>query len=170
MSYEFEVFTECPDYPDLFMIGNFGTLFSIRTFQDLALTPNHNGYLTHASKIGGRKGKSFCLRAHVQVAKAFVPNPLNLPFVNHKDTDKTNNRWDNLEWVTHQGNIDHAQALGLYEGKKGFDSPHAALDEESVKAILELVGTMSYRAIAREFEIGKDTVRRVALGIRYNGI
>jgi hypothetical protein len=40
----------------------------------------------------------------------FVPNPDNLPFVNHKDEDKYNNRADNLEWVTHKENLNYGTA------------------------------------------------------------
>jgi hypothetical protein len=44
---------------------------------------------------------------HRLMAKAFVPNPLNLPEVNHKDLNKANNSVSNLEWVTHQQNQKH---------------------------------------------------------------
>lgn len=43
------------------------------------------------------------------VAKVFIPNPDNLPEVNHKNRDIHNNRVDNLEWVTQEDNINHAQ-------------------------------------------------------------
>lgn len=44
------------------------------------------------------------LKAHILVAKAFIPNPENKPFVHHKDGDRGNNVVDNLEWVSYQEN------------------------------------------------------------------
>lgn len=45
---------------------------------------------------------------HRLVAETFIPNPDNLPQVNHKDCNKDNNHVDNLEWVSGRDNLDHA--------------------------------------------------------------
>ena len=51
--------------------------------------------------------------AHRLIAMAFIPNPLGLPQINHKNGIKTDNRPENLEWVTNQQNRDHAVVTGL---------------------------------------------------------
>ena len=51
------------------------------------------------------KGKRKNYLVHRLVAKAFIPNPLSLPQVNHKDENKLNNHVDNLEWCTASYNL-----------------------------------------------------------------
>lgn len=54
------------------------------------------------------------LKIHREVAKAFLPNPFGLSEVNHIDGNKSNNNVSNLEWISHQDNINHALVSGLY--------------------------------------------------------
>lgn len=60
-------------------------------------------------RINGDKGKPYLI--HRLVANAFIPNPLGLKDVNHKNGIKTDNRVENLEWVTHRENMVHAHKL-----------------------------------------------------------
>lgn len=60
-----------------------------------------------------KNSKSKCVNVHILVAKAFIPNPDNKSEVNHVDGDKLNNSCSNLEWVTHQENMNHAWRTGL---------------------------------------------------------
>ena len=63
------------------------------------------GYLQLDLRLDGRKSEHRVhLAIHRLVARAFLPNPENLPQVNHKDEDKENNRVDNLEWCTNKYN------------------------------------------------------------------
>lgn len=69
-----------------------------------------NGYLyVHLSKVGVRK----TVKNHRVVAETFIPPIEGKTEVNHKDGCKQNNNWENLEWSTRQGNIDHAIETGL---------------------------------------------------------
>lgn len=68
---------------------------------------------------------------HRLVAKYFIPNPENLPQVNHKDCNKSNNCESNLEWISRKGNIDHAHAEGRMK-KRYEHGPVTVLNEAEV--------------------------------------
>lgn len=57
-------------------------------------------------------GKNFNLYIHRIVATCFIPNPDNLPEVNHIDNDPTNNAVSNLEWCTHEYNVAYREKYG----------------------------------------------------------
>jgi hypothetical protein len=71
---------------------------------------NNRGYMTlRLSK--DRRAYTKCV--HRLKAEAFIPNPFNKRYINHKNGNKLDNRLENLEWVTHAQNIRHAYDYGL---------------------------------------------------------
>lgn len=66
---------------------------------------NKTGYPCVGLKMGG---KQKILLVHRLVAQAFIPNPENKPYINHKDGTRDNNNVDNLEWCTQKENVYHA--------------------------------------------------------------
>lgn len=94
------------------LASNLGRVKSLmRDGRILRAQRNKKGYLVIRSTIN-REKKTF--RVHRIVATLFVPNPDNLPQVNHIDGDKTNNCATNLEWITNYDNAHHAIANGLW--------------------------------------------------------
>lgn len=86
-----------------------------RSEQILSNCPNSQGYIG-VGLSNGNVRKSF--KVHRLVAEAFIPNPQNLPEVNHKNCVKSDNRVENLEWVSRSQNIQHAFDNGLNRPNK----------------------------------------------------
>ena len=82
-----------------------------------------------------KKHKYFLL--HRLLAEGFIPNPNNLPQINHKDGNGLNFALDNLEWCTPGQNLKHAHDTGLFKPNyaKGTQIPSAVINEEIARKI-----------------------------------
>lgn len=92
----------------------------------------HGGYLYVSF---GVKGKTVNLRVHRVVATCFIPNPNNLPEVNHKDNNRTNNAVSNLEWCTSKYNNTY---------KKNFGTSQAEIQGHHIIAVNLETGKVLY--------------------------
>lgn len=85
-----------------YLVSNNGEVKNKKTGRILRGSYDKDGYLHVTLRLGLEKYKTPSI--HRLVAEAFIPNPDNLPQVNHKDENKTNNNIENLEWCTPQYN------------------------------------------------------------------
>lgn len=96
-----ETWKDVAGYEGLYQVSDRGNVRSRRRRGSSGgvLKPkvNRDGYLYI---VLYREGEWKPILIHRLVAQTFIPNPLNLPQVNHKDEDKTNNAANNLEWCT----------------------------------------------------------------------
>lgn len=115
-----EVWKDIPGYEGLYKISNTGKIISVRTNKLRATSVNNSGYETvHLYK--NTVDTSYTV--HKLVALAFIPNPNNLPEINHINENKLDNRVENIEWCNrkynqvYSGNIEKWTKAGAHGGK-----------------------------------------------------
>lgn len=123
------------EYP-LYMASNLGRIKNIKTNHILTGGFDKDGYKQVTLQTGD---KQVCRRVCRLVAQTFIPNPNNLPCVNHKDEIKTNDYDWNLEWCTYQYNNIYGNRLKTcstevwcVEMKKKFNSTRSAERETGI--------------------------------------
>ena len=118
---------------------------------------SNNGYV----RVGLWKNNKVSFKSvHRLVAIHFIPNPDNLPEVNHKDGDKENcNDW-NLEWNTHEQNINHAIENSL--SSSGERNGRAKLTYEQVEEIKK--SSLSQRKLANIYNVCQTSIGRIKTG------
>lgn len=141
------------DFNNNYAVSNFGNVMNVNTKK--LLSPQNRGYLFvtlfNASNTRGNKGYRKNYRIHRLVAKYFIENPENKPYVNHKDGNKHNNHVDNLEWVTEQENTIHENKL------ISTQRPIKAIKLED-NSVIEIFESLS--ECARFFNCNKSYIHR----------
>lgn len=116
-----ESWADIPGYEGLYQASTFGNIRSIYGRKKRLRPAKYSRkYLQVTLYNGGRKE---CCAVHRLVALAFLPNPQNLPEVNHKDENKLNNRLDNLEWCTRAYNNSYGTAIERHVQNTDYYSP-----------------------------------------------
>lgn len=101
-----EIWKDIKGYEGLYQISSLGKVKSLKFGKEKILKPRKNtfGYL---ESVLCKNGNSKSFKIHRLVAEAFIPNPNNLPCVNHKNENKILNTVENLEWCTYKYNINY---------------------------------------------------------------
>jgi len=161
-----EEWIEIPGYEGKYQASNFGNIKSVnritktvagqRTYKGKVLSAalHSHGYLVVNLRLGAKGGKVFYV--HRLVALCFLGK--SDLFVNHKNTNKTDNNIANLEYVTNKENNLHAWKNGVLCGK-------ARLNEQERSEIRKLrAAGLSLKTIAKQFNMSESAISEVARG------
>lgn len=116
---------------------------------------------------------------HRLVAMCFLDNPNNYPVVNHKDGNKQNNHYTNLEWCTVRYNNLHAIENNLYKGYRGENNPHCKLREQDVLDIRKRYeifcqnkddDSKFYQNLSKEYNVKPYTIKDICKRITWKNI
>jgi hypothetical protein len=146
----------------LYRVSNWGNVKSFKRYPD-GKTMKKNVVGTGYNYVQLRKdGRTYGKRIAVLVANAFIPQVNGKDLVNHKDGNKRNDYFENLEWCTPSENIIHAHRTGLKIGVRGERNPHSKLSEYDVKNIRKRRRSgSSLRELAEHYGISHTTVRSI---------
>lgn len=172
-----EVFKDVKGFEGLYQVSNLGRIRSLkrtvnkgkchRTWDEhfLRYGVDSKGYFRTALS---KDGHSQTVKVHRLVAEAFLPNPQNLPQVNHKDGNKQNNSVENLEWCDAPYNMQHAVSNGLHNGLKGEQNPSSKLTKEDVQFIRDNYiprhPEFGTEGLAKKFGVHRKTISRINTG------
>lgn len=99
-----EIWKPVNGYETLYEVSDLGNVRNARRKKLLSPYTGNSGYKRVKLYRYGIRERFL---VHRLVAQVFIPNPQNLPQVNHKDENKTNNRADNLEWCDNKYNMNY---------------------------------------------------------------
>lgn len=168
MDFENESWKEIEGYGGRYQISNYGRVWNVVTQQYMKPQLKKTGY--YSLNLMKPNKKIVSERLHRLVALYFCDKPEGCNIVNHLDSDKTNNRADNLEWTTISGNTRHC-----FEHNEAF---RQQVLDNSIKAANKIVLTLEvrdkdgflvgvyrgYQETARLLGVNEKTVRNIAAG------
>ena len=125
-------------YEGVYEVSENGDVRNVKKEKVLKPQKHRGGY---RQIILWRQNKFKALYMHRLVAMSFIENPLCKKQVNHIDGDKSNNRINNLEWVTASENEKHAYNIGLKELCK------QKISERCSKEVLDLYSGIFYKSL-----------------------
>lgn len=158
-----EIWESIEGYKGLYEVSNLGRVKRIKSNKErlLKVRKNRYGYIYFIlSKNNIPKSKT----VHRLVARAFLANPQNKPQVNHKNGIKTDNRLNNLEWLTISENHKHAYKIGL-KYQEGENSGNPSLNEKQVRAVKHCLKLgMTNIDISKYFPVTHQQISCIKLG------
>lgn len=164
-----EQWKDIQGYEHEYQISNKGQVRSLKTSIMLKPMTCTNGYLIACLWKDGKQ-KKFLI--HRLVAIHFLDNPAQLEDVNHKDECKTNNKVENLEWVSHCNNMNYGNVRKkISSSNAGRIANNRKLSINQIKQIRKLIEQKTrYKEIAKKMKVSVTTVQRIASRVYYKEV
>ena len=161
-----EIWKDVKNYEDLYQVSNLGQVKSKKSGRILKTPPIKTGYLRLNLLKNGKPKQAY---VHRIVAEVFIPQKIGKSEINHIDGDKTNNRIENLEWVTHKENILHSHRIGLNKPNqvKGSKVVNAILTEEQAQIIIDSRGLCSAKQLSEKFNTSVGNIYYIWQGLSW---
>lgn len=137
-----------------YAVNEEGVVVNTNSGKVLKPSLNENGYV-YVSFWKNKKGHTRTV--HRLVASAYIPNPLDKPFVNHLDANRSNPHKDNLEWCTQSENIKHAYNIGNLSQKQNFTP------EDLTWLLSEFLNNRTMTVLASDMKVG---LSRMTINLR----
>lgn len=155
-----ELWQDIKGFEGIYWISNFSRIKSQinnNIPRLIKTTATHGGY---RYVILCNKAK-YVKRVHRLVAETFIPNPFNLPQINHINGVKTDNRLENLEWCTSSQNATHAYQNKLRVPTQGEINGQSKLTTDDVNKILKLRGSISSYKLGQHYGLKHNTILNI---------
>lgn len=156
-----EIWKDVLGFEGIYKVSSLGNIKNIKRKRLLGKHLNTGGY-QHA--VLSKQGKRTYCRVHRLIAQTFLGHSNGL-HVNHKNGIKTDNRVENLEWITPKENSLHAtRILRPRRRQKGEQNSGARLSVEDVRQIKQLLsnGELSQTEIGKRFDVAISTIGRIS--------
>lgn len=168
-----EIWRDICGYEGIYQVSNFGRVKSLHFDRErlLKLRQDYKGYVY---VVLHKDGECKPCKVHRLVAETFILNSEGKPQVNHIDGNKSNNRVENLEWVTNSENKKHSYENGICKPNCGTKNVMSRLTAADVRYIrsnyIPYDKKSGERALAKRFNVSKTLIGNIIKGKTYRDV
>jgi hypothetical protein len=153
-----EVWTIVPSYPQYF-VSNLGRVKRNDKIIRQKISGNREYFMVGLCKDGVQK----TVTVHSLVALCFIGERVGSMVINHIDMDKSNNKSDNLEYITQLENLRHARKHGIFSNppvRRGEENNKAKLTYLEVRTIRNKASFLM-KELSQQYGVDKESIRNI---------